>query len=132
MWKAIYRTDTGELVSIGTVVSDQLTFGMASRDLGETAPDLEVVVWDQTTTSFKEKTITKKLVQREEFIGMFTDTEFDNILAAANVNSTISGFIKKLDYATTVNLLSPKTIDAVNALESAGLLAVGRASEVLA
>jgi len=132
MWYAIYKIDTGELCSIGSVVADVLPVGMASVDLGADKPDLEALEWNVQSKSFSPKVVTEKIITREEFIDRFTNEEFENILELSISNKSIAGLVKKLDYKGSVNLASEKTIAGINALEAAGILAVGRAAVVLA
>jgi hypothetical protein len=62
---------------------------------------------------------------------------FATILAAAKVNVQVELFVKMLDWATpeadgtSVDLDDPRVIDALNALEQAGLIAPGSAEEIL-
>lgn len=49
-WKAIYRTATGDLVSVGTVVSEKLPDGLASIDVGDTRPSGD---WNPQTLAFE-------------------------------------------------------------------------------
>lgn len=60
-----------------------------------------------------------------------TQTERIAIRAAASSNPVVYDFLDILDSATFVDLQRQDTIDGINAMESAGLLAVGRATEIL-
>ena len=48
-WKAIYRSDTGELVSVGTVVADPLPDGLSIVTLSEDRPTGD---WNPQTLTF--------------------------------------------------------------------------------
>lgn len=79
----------------------------------------------------------RRLLSKVEFIALFSDAEYAGILATAKQSVAIEGWIKKLDYATpdayghAVDLDSANMQAGVRALETAGLLAAGRAAEVL-
>lgn len=55
-WFGVYREDTGDLVSLGTVVADPLPAGFAVRDLGAARPDLATDEWDPATRAMKRRT----------------------------------------------------------------------------
>lgn len=65
------------------------------------------------------------------FMNRFTNTELATILTVAKTNVGVEVFVKKLDLADTVTINGPDAIEGVNALESGGLLAIGRAAEIL-
>lgn len=70
------------------------------------------------------------------FVGRLGN-DFVTILSAAKVNVGIEMFVKMLDWATpdpdgtSVDLDDPRVIGALQALEAGGLLAEGRAAEIL-
>lgn len=68
---------------------------------------------------------------RLSFIERFTAAETKLILAAAKVNVDIELYLWKMQQTQDVSLLDPTTIAGVNALEVAGLLAAGRATQIL-
>lgn len=63
--------------------------------------------------------------------------DFHTILSAAKVNVDVEMFVKMLDWATpdadgtSVDLDDPRVVYALNALEAGGLIAAGRAGEIL-
>lgn len=66
------------------------------------------------------------------FSDRFTDTEMQAILAAAEANAALKTWWEKFKIARDINLDDPATQSGMQALEIAGLLATGRAAEVLA
>lgn len=68
---------------------------------------------------------------RLRFIERFTAAETKGILAAAKVNADLELYLWKMQQAQEVNLLDPSTIVGVQTLEAAGLLASGRAAQIL-
>jgi len=75
--------------------------------------------------------VTDKLITRLAFKKRMTAAERIAVRAAAAVNDTIYDFMDMLSDATYVDLDDPETVAGVGALEGAGLLGVGRASEIL-
>ncbi len=71
------------------------------------------------------------------FIGRI-GAEFTGILTAAKTNVQVELFVRMLDWATpdpdgtSVDLDDPRVVDALTTLESAGLIAAGRAQEIRA
>lgn len=68
---------------------------------------------------------------RYEFISRFTPAERAAIMSAAKVSAEIEVFLFDLQMVPDVQLDSPQTIYAINALEAHGLIAAGRASQIL-
>lgn len=68
---------------------------------------------------------------RLRFIERFTAAETKGILAAAKVNADLELYLWKMQQAQDVDLLDPSTAAGVHALEAAGLLAAGRAAQIL-
>ena len=71
------------------------------------------------------------------FVGRL-GTDFASILTAAKASVEIEMFVRMLDWATpdadgtSVDLDDPRVIGALQALELAGVIGVGRAAEILA
>lgn len=70
------------------------------------------------------------------FVGRL-GSDFTTILSASKVNVDVEMFVKMLDWATpdpdgtSVDLDDPRVVYALNMLETGGLLAAGRAAEIL-
>jgi hypothetical protein len=62
MWHAVYDTVTGELKSLGQVVTSPLPLGMTDAPLGETKP-ADTQMWDEVTRAFVARPV-KVLVDR--------------------------------------------------------------------
>jgi hypothetical protein len=68
----------------------------------------------------------------------FTDTELANIYSAAKSSVMVEVWLEKLNAAspeadgTSVDLDDPRTVAGIQLLEAGGLIAVGRAAEILA
>ena len=88
-------------------------------------------------TSFKIQNLTpvNTKVTRLAFLSRFTDEEAIQIDLASQGDTvgaaTIRRYLSKVEAAAFIDLGRPDTADGVRALEAAGLLAVGRADEIL-
>jgi hypothetical protein len=74
--------------------------------------------------------VTTKL-SKLDFLDRFSVEERVTIRTAAKQNGVVQDYLELLNAAQEVNLASERTTAGVNALEAAGLLAEGRASEIL-
>lgn len=72
------------------------------------------------------------VVSPYEFLNLFTEAEQAAILGAAQTNMQIAVWNNMLNHVDFVHLDDPKTIAGVSALETAGLIATGRAPQILA
>lgn len=79
----------------------------------------------------------RRRLTKLEFIALFTDAEYVSLIAAAKNSVPLEAWMKKLEYAapdadgTSIDLDGPATQSGVHALEMLGLLATGRAQEIL-
>lgn len=73
-----------------------------------------------------------------EYMNRFTDAELAGIYGAAKVSPAVEVWLKKFEMATpdndgkAIDLDDPRTVGGLQALETATLLAAGRAAEILA
>lgn len=72
------------------------------------------------------------ILNKVDFLRLFTQTERINIRAAAAVNAVVADYQYMLDAATTVDLSDPDILAGVPLLEQAGLIGPGRAAQILA
>lgn len=72
------------------------------------------------------------VLNKVDFLRLFTQTERINIRGAASVNPVVADYQYMLDAATTVNLSDPDILTGVPLLEQAGLIGPGRAAQILA
>lgn len=71
-------------------------------------------------------------ISRVGFLKRFTQGERVTIRAVAKDNAVLDDFMALMDATDPINLDDPDTIAGMNLLEQAGLLAPGRAAEILA
>ena len=72
-----------------------------------------------------------RLLTHEQFIRRFTPAEWEAMTAAARASTAIDAWMRRFTLATVVSLDDPATAAGVQALELAGILAAGRADEIL-
>lgn len=71
------------------------------------------------------------VVAREDFFARFTNKEISKIYRASNTNDDVLAFVKRLEMQPTLRLNHPDVTAGLQLLEAGGLLAVGRAAEIL-
>ena len=79
-----------------------------------------------------EGAIVGRTLTKLEYLRRFTTEERVAIRAAASVNPVLDDYLKLMELAQEINLDDPDTIAAVQMLEQSGLIAAGRAVDVLA
>ena len=72
-----------------------------------------------------------RLLTHEQFIRRFAPAEWEAMTAAARASTAMDAWMRRFTLAAFVNLDDPATAAGVQALELAGILANGRAAEVM-
>lgn len=72
------------------------------------------------------------VLKSTQFLSLFTMAEVILIKQTAKTNTTVDYYQYMLDSAKTLSLNSKTVIDGVNSLEAFGLIAQGRAAQILA
>lgn len=75
--------------------------------------------------------VPNKIITKREFIKRFTVDEYATIKAAAQQNVMLDYYWQQFMLAEEINLGDPDTIAGVTILEQVGLIAQGRAVEIL-
>jgi len=75
--------------------------------------------------------ITSSNITKREFLTRLTPEEFAAIKAATTQNSTVDYFWQLFMVAEEIDLSHHDTVAGIHMLEAAGLLATGRATEIL-
>ncbi len=70
-------------------------------------------------------------MSRLEFMNRFTMTEMAAVYTAAKANVMVEIMLDQLKMAEFVNTADPRTAAGIHMLEQAGLIASGRANEIL-
>lgn len=142
-WYAIARDVDGGLVSVGTVIDDPLPAGLIAVNVGATPP---TGTWNPATRTFEDfvpvADASAWQITKFAFRSRFTQAEKVTIEIASLDNPTAPMEQRELAAglraaqadqrdAAFIDLVRADTRAGVIALETAGLLAAGRAAEIL-
>jgi hypothetical protein len=76
--------------------------------------------------------VVRPSISKREFLKLFTPTEYGAIKTAAGANTTVDYYWQQFLLAEFISLSDPDTLGGLQMLEGAGLLAAGRAAEIVA
>lgn len=134
MWYAIYRTDTRELWSVGTVPADPMPAGLAALALAE-QPDLATHVWDPSTNPprfiAREPDPLGLALTPDEFRQRYTFSERVASRTAALTDVRVAVLEEDVKSAPVVRLGHSRTVAGVQLLVSVGVITAERAAEIL-
>lgn len=126
----VYNPTLGNaIVGLTETAPEIVPEGMLVKGRSGDFPDLTRKAYNPAVLDFYDKpdaSLTKR-----EFIKKFTAAEYAGIKAAAAVNATLDYYWQMFMLAEDVTLSDPDTISGVQMLEQVGLLAAGRAAEIL-
>ena len=136
-WKIIYTTATGAFFALTDNAIDPLPAGYAAKSIGNAKPDLDAYQWDASTLGLVPRT-PARLVSKYVFIQRFTDAE-RRLLFGFSLDSTkteaqrrlVHAFVQYLTFLDTINLDDTSISTSMQYLETAGVLAAGRAAQIL-
>lgn len=124
-----YHAVTGELLSISDFPIPSLDDTSVS-EVAITKSELESQYeWVQDAREFKVKTY--RVLTKKEFLKKITASEYATIKAATVSNGTLDYYWQLFMVAENITLDDIDTIQGINALEQFGLIAPGRAQEIL-
>ena len=121
----VVHDEDGKAVSMGTVVADPLPNGLTAKHYTARPEG----IWDAETLDFVPAPEPEKTYTQLAFMRRFTQQE--RIGIRASEDAIVQDFLALLQVAQDVSNEDPDTIGAVQYMESLGLIATGRASEVL-
>ena len=120
----IYETVSGKLISSTSADVPVLADGHSL------VFSVKVGTWNIITHDF-DPIPDRKILSVIDFVRLFTDAELEDILESALTNKKVGVFVKKLELMQSIDIRTDASIKAVNDLEGLGLIAAGRAYEVL-
>ena len=126
---AICNVETGELLQTSDSVLSVSGHPLQVKVFD--VPDLSKVEWDRGGLNFKPKS-TSRIVTKLEYLRRFNQDERIAIRAAAEASPQLQDYMALLELSGEISLDDPDTVAAVNMLEMVGLIAAGRAAEILA
>ena len=130
-----YDTTTGALVNVSDVLPSPNP-EHCTRAIN--VDSVTVESWNPVTLRFDEERDphAERNISGVQYLRRFTQAERITIRAAASQSPELDDYLKLLDITIAqggvINLNDPDTIAAVGLLEALGLIAPGRAAEVLA
>lgn len=128
---AVYESATGRLVSTAShasLIADPLPAGLAVKEVADPGPH---ALWDEQALVFVEAPAPRTM-EPLTFMRRFTLTERVAIRSAAATDPMIADLMAMQAAATYIDLDDPDTQAGVAYLESLGIIAAGRAAQVLA
>lgn len=114
------KSDGAEMLRYSAAQAQEVNgFDLVDYDHAEWTPEVQ-------PPATANQTLTKL-----EYLRRFTPAERVAIRAAAAANPVLEDYLKLMELAQEINTGDPDTIAAVTMLEQAGLIAAGRAQEIL-
>lgn len=95
-------------------------------------PEFPFAQFNHTIKATIEQPAPERNVTKLQYLRRFTQPERINIRDASAASPELYDYLAMLELAEDINLDDPDTIAAVGMLEAVGLIATGRAAEVLA
>ena len=89
-------------------------------------------LYDGATFAPPAPVVLPKILTKVQYLKRFTQAERIAIREAAKTSAVVNDYVQLLDASSDVDLADEDTVAGAQQLESAGLLAAGRAAEVLA
>lgn len=89
-------------------------------------------LYDGTTFTAPPAPAPVRTLTKLQYMNRFTDSELAGIYTAAKSVVQVEIWLEKFKLASEVNLDDTATVAGLQAMEAAGLLAAGRAAEILA
>ena len=132
IWFAVYKKTTGRLISTGQVVAPDsvlIAAGAAKLTLAFN-PQVPEKQWNEITRQFDDVVPPKPRLSAREFLERLTETEREDIFDAAKTSKKLHAFIETVKVSDMFDPNDPRTIAALNRIETAGLIGPGRAAEV--
>lgn len=127
---ALCNAITGDLLQISEQPIPIVGVPSYVKMLSMEMPDLTKVEWDNANLNFKPRPAARNITKLT-YLRKFNQEERIAIRSAAEVSPQLQDYMAMLELSEEINLDDPDTIAAVNMLEMAGLIAAGRAAEIL-
>ena len=75
--------------------------------------------------------LTDRMISKSQFFDLFTDDELEDILDSRKSSKKLTAFVKRIEIDDMIDMNSARLQDGVQQLETMGLLATGRANEII-
>lgn len=137
MYFILYSVANGAFLALATSAVDPLPAGFAAKSIGTDKPDLDKYQWDPATLGLVSRS-PQRIVSKLVFITRFTDAERRDLFGfSLNSSKTevqrmrVAAFVWYLTFLDMVNLDDTSLAAGMQYLETAAVLAVGRAAQIL-
>lgn len=125
----LYATATNALLGVSETAPTP-TDGQAVKPHNRGLPDFTLEEWNPAVLNFYTKP--EIPLSKREFMKRLTPEEYATIKAAAAANSQIEYFWQMFMLSEQIVMTHPDTAAGLEMLEAVGLLAPGRAAEIMA
>ena len=125
------NVETGELLNISDEPVEVSGAPLMVRPLNRGRPDFSKEAWARNLLAFVPLPEARVLTRRA-YLGLFTQEERVAVRVAAKNFPALEDYLELLSIAEYVDLDDPDVEAGLTALETAGLIAPGRAAEILA
>lgn len=122
----VLRDDTRECVGVYTADGVEAAGAYSYTVVGDGVVEPPIMVAPAETV-----VASRRVVSRSTMLARFTDAELAMILSAAAQNVAVAVWVKRFDTAADIDLDDALVVMGVQALEVFGILASGRAGEIL-
>ena len=129
MIHCLYNLTTNALLGI-SAEPHAVFDGQAEVSFHRDMPDLTIEEWNPAVLNFFTKTDVP--ISKLKFMKRFTAAEYAAIKSAAATNGEVDFFWQKFLMAQDIVISDPELVAGLSALEQFGILAPGRAAEILA
>lgn len=127
-----YNALTRQLLAIADTELPTPEDGSCTEFPGVSALELQSnYTWDENSVTFVYRP-NGRLISKLDYMNRFTDAELAQIYTAAKTTVAIEIWLDKFKLAESIYLDDPRTISGVQTMELVGLIAPGRAAEILA
>ena len=119
----LYIVTTGKLISSASII-DNIPEGMAVKESDKKG------TWNTETLDF-DLVVVERILSRDDFLDLFTDSELTGIVTASKTDPNITIFLDVLNFKGRVRIANETTVNGVTYMETSGLLSEGRAEGIL-
>lgn len=124
-----YNADSGALIS---VTDTPPTADPATCTRAISADSVELHTWDAHTRQFRDEAgVAERTLTGLQYMTRFTQAELETIYGLSDTNLAVRVWVKMFERADVVDLDDARTVTGLQQLEAAGILATGRAAEIL-
>lgn len=126
MWYCLVDDTTGDLLSAQSMPILTIKEGCVVVE-----QDTRDGIWNSSTRVFDPTPTPDKYIAKREYLNRLTDKELEDIIVASKSNVKLEANLKRLEMVERVKISGTRTLAVLQWLESQGVLATGRAQEIV-